>query len=996
MNQAQRPQPDGIDRPPAKPRQDPRRISSVQKLLLLAADILSQVRGKEILDARRRRAAQLVLTGLTLTLATLLADTFGLLRGMENFFYDTRAYLFQFNLRRPSETIVHMDIDEGAIITMGRWPWSRRFQARVIDEIGRAQPRVVFLDVIYSEPSKRTREDGQEVDDPASDEAFADAIARAGTVLVPLTVGLKGDVGFTDIHRRIVTAMVERAPDGTSPALTLRPAEIARRIGALEGGNPTDAFSQAFLSARERAIELRVLEVLQSKPDATLDDVRTALLGPRRNVLTVIDEVIALQFRLLTQRRAVARFTHSIPQGLPELLRPNQIQAPLTVIGDRAAYSGFVDYVESAEGDSKVRFVPLLVNVNGRMLPHVSLAMFCAYQGVRIGDLRFLPGRVIVPGPPGSADTVIPVRTLRRGDRGDAPLVTDIPWFGGRQWETMYDVPDHLERRQRVSLTAVQNVFDTEQRIQNNIDELCDLIVRTLRGVDPELAAEFAATRYTAANLAEFKLAAAERVELLRSFAEGLADLPDADLDENSRILKSNFQGIVRRYPEFERQFADLDSQLTDLRADLRRQLGGKIVLVGMTGTGTMDFYPTAIHSVAPGVVAHGALVNGLLTGELWKRAPAWVTDVLTALLGIVATFVVAFLSPLRSSLGVLGAVSAYTLLNGLVLFDRYDLIVGVAGPMTAMGLTWAGVTLLRFILEIVERNRITARFRSYVDPELVNYIAENPDQASFAGRKQIMTVVFTDLEGFTTLSERLGEGIVGTLNDYVAAMTPIIRGNRGFIDKFLGDGIMFEFNAVIPNPRHAVDAVTAVLQMQEAMAPFNAGLIQRGLPTLRMRVGINTGPMIFGDAGGAGANNITVLGDAVNLAARLEGANKPFGTLILMTQDTLDQCEGLFAVRPIANVRVKGKETAVVVYEPLGLAGRITPEQQRLIDLTRDVFDLYTRGDFAACMKACDRMNEALGGHVKFADTYHHACVSLLAEGPGPDWDGSISLTEK
>lgn len=968
----------------------------LSRLGVLAADIFAQLRGREVLDARRRRAAQLVLTGLALTLVTLLADAAGLLRGMENFFYDTRVYLFQFNLRRPSESLVHLDIDEGAITTMGRWPWSRRFQARVVDEIARAGPKVVFLDIIYAEPSRRTREDGEEVLDPASDAAFAEAVGRAGNVLVPLTVGLKGDADFTDMHRRIVTALMAREADGTSPVLTMRPAQIAARIGALDGGVPSDAFNQAFLAARERAVELRVLEVLQARPDASLDDVRTALLGERRNVVSVIDEVIALQHRLISQRRAAMRFTHPIPPGLPELLRPNQIQAPLSVVSENAAYSGYVDYVESSDGDSKVRFVPLLVNLNGRMLPHVSLSMFCAFRGVDVGLLRFEPGRVIVPATAGFPETAIPVRTLRRGDRGDAPLVTDIPWFGARRWETMYDVPQHRERKQRVSMTAVQNIFDTESRIQLNIDELTSLLVRTLRGVDPELAGQLTARRFGPADLGEFRAVVAGQLEVIRGFAEGLSGVPEAELDDASRVLKSNFEGLLRRAPQFLQQFDELSRQLDELRGELRRLLGGKIVLVGMTGTGTMDFYPTAIHSVAPGVVAHGALVNGLLVGELWTRMPEWVTRVLTAVLGVAATLIVAFASPLKSSVGVLGMCVGYGFVNGFVLFDRHDLIIGVAGPATALGLTWAGVTLVRFVLEIVERNRITARFRSYVDPELVNYIAEHPDQASFAGRKQVMTVVFTDLEGFTTLSERLGEGIVATLNDYVATMTPIIRGNRGFIDKFLGDGIMFEFNAVIPNPSHAIDAVNAVLQMQKAMGPFNEGLLRRGLPTLRMRVGINTGPMIFGDAGGAGANNITVLGDAVNLAARLEGANKAFGTLILLTQDTLDHCDGRFAVRPVANVRVKGKERAVVVYEPLGLVNELTEPQRTLIRLTADVFERYTHADFQGCIDACDRMNLALGGSVKFAQTYRRACLELLQQGVGRDFDGSLSLSEK
>jgi CHASE2 domain-containing sensor protein len=440
-------------RNPAESGTDPRRFVAAKKLLLLAADVLSQVRGKEILDARRRLAAQLAVVGLTITLATLAADFFGLLKGMENFFYDQRAYYFQYNLRKPSESLVHVDIDEGAITTMGRWPWSRRFQARVIDEIGRAGPRVVFLDVMYTEPSENYV-DGVSVPDDESDRIFADAIRRSGVVLAPLSVGLKGDTGFTDLHRQIVTALMERtASPTTGPAtmaattspttapvesqliatgLSLPPREIARRLQQMNGNEPSDVFSQAFLAARERAVELSVLAVLQASPGASLAEVRQRLLGNESRRISVLNDTIELQYRLLSQRRTVDRFGRPIPQGLPELLRPNQIQAPIVPVGLAAAYSGFVDYVESQDGDSKVRFVPLFVNLNGRMLPHVSFAMFCAFRGVDLSEVRFEPGKVIVPGKLGSPDTVVPVRTLSRPGKEDAPLVADIPWFGGR------------------------------------------------------------------------------------------------------------------------------------------------------------------------------------------------------------------------------------------------------------------------------------------------------------------------------------------------------------------------------------------------------------------------------------------------------------------------------------------------------------------------------------------------------------------------------------
>ena len=983
--------------PSGPPRKDPRRFNSVQKLLLLAADILSQVQGKKILDARRRRASQLVTLGVACTLIVFILDLFGALRNVENFFYDERIYRFQYNLPKPSDSVVHLDIDDGSVEIIGRWPWSRDIQARILDELTRYEPKIVFLDIIQDKPQIESIAPGSiaSTQPSSADQSYADMLGRSGRTLLPVSANLDMRAAPTPLQVRMIAELMRD--------LATTPGDLAKRlVGAgFEGSQVETEVDKSFAAARERAADSILLGEIQANPDVNLAELRKKYFpSVARSVRTTAAlEVLQIRLDALLRDRRVQTFGLEIPAGLPEALKPNYSASPLLLFSNAAKYSGFVDFVRIYEGDSVVRYIPLFINFNGRLLPHVSLQMACTYLGIRVEDLRITPNSITIPGDKagGRPECVIPVRTLQRGEgssRQDVPFVVDIPWFGGRQWLTMYDVPKHREIRQHVSTVKLWNILEAEEKITNNVENMRNALVAALNIINDPASRDMMATLTFNSN----DEASQGYLEFWTALIEpALAELeaqPEKTTDELNYIEDLGKLDEIRKSAN--RQREDLVKERDQMRENIRPLLYNRIVLFGFTATGRADFYPTPIHSLAPGVVAHGALVNGMITRHFWARVPDYVTHLLTLTLGTLTTILVALSSPLKSAVYALSVIVGYIFLNGLILFNTYDLVVGVAGPLTAMGVSWAIVTLFRFILEIIERNRITARFRSYVDPELVNYIADNPDQASFTGRKQIMTVVFTDLEGFTTLSEKLGEGIVGTLNDYVGAMTPIIRGNRGFIDKFLGDGIMFEFNAVIPNNHHAIDAVTAVLQMQDAMGPFNRNLTERGLPNLKMRVGVNTGPMIFGDAGGAGANNITVLGDAVNLAARLEGANKPFGSAIMVTRETLDQCEGKFAVRPLANVRVKGKDNAVVVYEPLCLAGAETPEQKRLIELTTRIFDLYTAAKFEECMRACDTMNSALGEHVKFADTYHKACVQLLAEGAGPDFDGSISLSEK
>ena len=179
---------------------------------------------------------------------------------------------------------------------------------------------------------------------------------------------------------------------------------------------------------------------------------------------------------------------------------------------------------------------------------------------------------------------------------------------------------------------------------------------------------------------------------------------------------------------------------------------------------------------------------------------------------------------------------SGYVLANGVLLFDYHNLLVGAAGPLVVGALVWGGLTLTNFIAEARERARIRKRFVSYIDPAIVNYYEEHPDVDGAAGQRREMTVVFTDLAGFTTISEKLGESTVNLLNEFFGKMVPVVRANSGVVNKFLGDGLMFFYNAPSDNPNHAADAVQTVLEMRKVLMAFNLVIKERGLPPVGMR----------------------------------------------------------------------------------------------------------------------------------------------------------------
>lgn len=334
--------------------------------------------------------------------------------------------------------------------------------------------------------------------------------------------------------------------------------------------------------------------------------------------------------------------------------------------------------------------------------------------------------------------------------------------------------------------------------------------------------------------------------------------------------------------------------------------------------------------------------------------------------------------------------------------------VVGYAGVDPSMVIFSAAMSVLAvglgedYLRSEEQRKHVTRRFESYVDPALVRYVIEHPDTEQIEGEVRELTVVFTDLEGFTQITERLREGAVTLLNEYLRLMVPLIRGHNGYRNKFLGDGMMFFYGAPEKNPDHAIHAVATVLKMQEMMSTFNELLAARrtelgpDLPQLLMRTGVSSGQMIVGDAGPAEASDYTVLGDTVNLGARLESANKQLGTRILLSERTVELVPSdLFVLRPVGRIQVAGLSRAVMTYEPLAHAATATPRHRRTAELHGLIVRHFGRGDFGRCLEQV-AVTEAELGAARLTSLYRDLCERHRREPPPPGFSGEIILHEK
>ncbi len=498
------------------------------------------------------------------------------------------------------------------------------------------------------------------------------------------------------------------------------------------------------------------------------------------------------------------------------------------------------------------------------------------------------------------------------------------------------------------------------------------------------------------AESAEPRVAIIEKAfAALRSQQIPLDKSPDdpSVTDGNERLLYRSIRALRNAASQANR----LSAQLASQRATLRNRLHGKAVIIGAVVT-QMDLRKTSIHPKAPGVIVYGTILNGILTHEGWRTLPGWVTTLATIVCGLAATACVGGLSPRWSALAAALLLAGFLAFNAIALFDYGNLILGVAGPVTAIGLAWAGGTLTRLFIEGRERARVTRRFKTYVDPKLVDYVLANPGEAALEGQMREMTVVFTDLTGFTAMSNRLGEQIIPLLNEFMGLVSAIITAHNGLVNKFLGDGVMFFFNAPALNLDHAPDAIHTVLAIEAMLVEFNQRLAVRGLPAVGLRAGVSTGRMVVGDAGSRDRSDYTVLGDYVNLAARLESANKATGTANLVTDRTVELCRERgadFLFRPIAPLQVVGLPEAVMTYEVLAPAAAATEEQKAVVELSESVVRCFRAASPSDCLTSLERL-EARFGRNKVTALYREKCTRHLDGEPTATFDCQIALTEK
>lgn len=420
-----------------------------------------------------------------------------------------------------------------------------------------------------------------------------------------------------------------------------------------------------------------------------------------------------------------------------------------------------------------------------------------------------------------------------------------------------------------------------------------------------------------------------------------------------------------------------------------------KIVFVGMSAPGLLDNHPSPIDPVLPGTEVVAAATDNLIHGDGLTRAPAASVFALVVLALLLAGIASRYSSNQGWAPGVMLASSAGLAGASCLAFTR-GVWLDLTSPQLALWLGFAASSAWSYAVEGRQKRYIQGAFSFYLSPEVVRQIAERPEALALGGESRTATFYFSDIEGFTSFSEKLGpERLTKLMNRYLGEMTETVLDSGGTLDKYIGDAIMSFWGAPLPCEGHELVACKVALANQKKLAALKPEFDALGYPPVRNRIGLNTGPAIIGNMGSPKRFSYTAIGDAVNLASRLEGANKAYGTYILISETTRKGAGEAVEVRELDFVKVKGKSEAIRVYELLGLKGETAPallEKARLFERGLSEFRSRKFTEAVATFESVVLKH----GKDHACENYLERCENYLKTPPPPDWDGSNALTEK
>ena len=445
-----------------------------------------------------------------------------------------------------------------------------------------------------------------------------------------------------------------------------------------------------------------------------------------------------------------------------------------------------------------------------------------------------------------------------------------------------------------------------------------------------------------------------------------------------------NYAGPAKTFPTV--SFADIHSGKIK-----PSHLKDKIILVGVTAKAVGDVRVTPLDSAHPGVEINATIVENLIHKHFLSRPPElFLYELLFIFLaGLFFGILFQKLKSLSSTWVTLVLFIGYTIADQKLFFEK-GILADLFVPGCHLLFIFIATNAFKYFVEEKKSRQIRDAFQHYVSPAVVNEILKKPDQLALGGEKRKLTVLFSDIRGFTTLSETLPpEKLTRLLNLYLTTMTDCVFDHAGMLDKYVGDELMALFGAPLKTEQHALDACLTALDMIQKLDFVRQEWAKENVSYLNIGIGIHTGEMIVGNMGSERIFDYTVIGDSVNLGSRLEGTNKVYGTHIIISEDVYTQIQRKLLCREMDMIRVRGKQKPILIYEVLGKT--LSDDQKDLLAQFQQGLSLYRKMQWKEAIHVFERFPED-GPSRAFLTR-----CQIYAQNPPPsNWDGVFTLTEK
>lgn len=458
--------------------------------------------------------------------------------------------------------------------------------------------------------------------------------------------------------------------------------------------------------------------------------------------------------------------------------------------------------------------------------------------------------------------------------------------------------------------------------------------------------------------------------------------------DESGRLLV-NYLGPAKTFPHY---------SISDIlnRRIPEDKFKGKIVLVGATATGIYDLRVTPFGSIYPGVEIHATVIDNILHQNFLTHS-GWTKFLDVCMIIFVGLIMGLAIPRVKAVAGIVLSISliAVFVAANTAIFIRYEVWMNMIYPVLTMMTIYLVITVYHYVTEEREKKKIRGAFQYYLTASVVNEILKDPSKLKLGGDKKHLSVMFSDIRGFTTIAEKLSpEELVKLLNEYLTAMTDIVFKYDGLLDKYIGDAIMAVFGAPLDQPDHAFRACRTALEMMSELRRLREKWAAEGRPDVNIGVGINSGDMVVGNMGSEMRFDYTVMGDSVNLASRLEGINKEYGTNIILSEFTYAIVKDDFTCRQIDAVRVKGKKLPVRIFE-LICERQDAPRWREFLDRFETGLTKYREGLWDEAIASFRGVLEIKPDDYP-AQLYIDRCEALKENPPAGEWDGVFTMTKK